>query len=353
VKQSASMATGITGKIWTAPFLLIVGIMLFLLNLAVGAVSLPILTIVGTLSDLIWLGPDVARDNDPRTFAILMHIRLPRAVAAILAGSALAVSGAAMQGLFRNPMASPDIMGISAGAALGAVLGISLGVAAWHPMMVPLFSVVGSLITAVIVFFLAGRAGAVNLLFIILAGLALSSLLGGAISAVLLFSQEYEVAQFIFWTMGGLEGRMWQHVLWPAPWIVGLMVLALFQGRALNLLSQGEENAHGIGLNVRGTKVVILILTAGLTSLAISISGPIGFIGLMVPHLVRIITGPDHRSLLPLSAIAGAIFVLFCDLIGRWLIAPHEIKVGIITSIVGGSYFIYLIIRTYRQGRWL
>lgn len=333
--------------------LVVACLLLFLLNLAIGAVSLPIMTIINSLVDLVMVGPDFAQENDPRTYAILMHIRLPRAFAALLAGSALAVSGAAMQGLFRNPMASPDIMGISAGAALGAVLGIALGVAHWHPMIVPAFSIMGSLVTATIVFLLVGRAGTVNLLFIILAGLALSSLLGGATSAVLLFSQEYEVAQFIFWTMGGLEGRMWQHVLWPAPWIILLIVIAMFQGNALNLISQGEENAHGIGLNVRGTKVVILMLTAGLTSLAISISGPIGFIGLMVPHLVRMITGPDHRSLLPLSACVGAMFVLFCDLIGRWLIAPHEIKVGIITSIVGGSYFIYLVIRTYRQGRWL
>lgn len=331
--------------------LFVFGFLILLLYLALGAVSLPLNETIQCLVDLVLHGENYVRQEYPRTSAILLHIRIPRSIAAILSGGALALSGAAMQGLFKNPMASPDVMGISAGASLGAVLGITLGVAVYHPLMVPIFSIVGALLTATFVFVLAGRGGAMQLLFVILAGLAISSLLGGAVSAILLFSQEYEVSQFIFWTMGGLEGRMWQHILWPAPFILIFSYLTFRLGKPLNLLSIGEENAHGMGLDVRSTKIQVLVYTSVLTSLAISISGPIGFIALMVPHLVRLIFGPDHRILLPLSMYVGAMFVLLSDLLGRWLISPHEIKVGIITSILGGTYFVFLIIRYQRMGR--
>jgi iron complex transport system permease protein len=188
-------------------------------------------------------------------------------------------------------------------------------------------------------------------LFVILSGLALSSLLSGATSAALLMAQQYEISQFIFWTMGGLEGRLWVHVLWPAPGIVLVAWWLYRQAQPLNLIALGEENAHGMGLNVQRTQHSTLIGSAFLTALAISISGPIGFIGLMIPHFVRLVIGPDHRSLMPYSAIFGALFVLMADLLGRTLIAPHEIKVGIITALIGGSYFVFLILRIQKQGK--
>ncbi len=327
------------------------GLVILLAYLSLGAVSLPLSDIINTLMDALLHGEDYAREQHPRVVAILFYIRGPRAVAAILAGGGLALAGAAMQGLFKNPMASPDIMGISAGSSLGAVVAITFGLAAYHPLVIPGFSIVGGLLTASFVFALAGRAGVMQLLFLILAGLAVSSLLGGAVSAVLMFSQEYEISQFIFWTMGGLEGRMWQHILWPAPLILVVGYLTFRLGQPLNVLSLGEENAHGMGLDVQSIKFRVLLYTALLTSLAISMAGPIGFVGLMVPHFVRMIMGPDHRVLLPLSMFVGATFVLFCDLLGRWLIAPYEIRVGVITSIVGGTYFVFLIMRYYRMGR--
>jgi iron complex transport system permease protein len=208
------------------------------------------------------------------------------------------------------------------------------------------------LITAGFVYLIAGRQS-INLLIVILAGMAVSSLLGGAISAVLLFSRQYEVAQFIFWTMGGLEGRMWKHIAPVLPLMLFVMLWVLLQARALNVLSLGDENAHGMGLNVRRSKLQILLLVAFLTALAISVAGPIAFVGLMVPHIIRLMFGPDHRLLLPLSAYLGALLVLLSDWFGRVVIAPHEIKVGIITAIVGGSYFIFLILRLQRTGRLL
>lgn len=342
VKKGTSIAVILSGPI------------LFLAYLAIGAVDLPINEILSVLKYAIRGELDIAQTLFPRTTAILIHIRLPRALAAILAGTALALAGAAMQGLFRNPLASPDILGISAGSSLGAVLAITLGLSTLHPLVLPSFAITGALSTALLVYVLALRTDMIHqLLFIILAGLALSSLLTGAISATLLMAQQYEISQFIFWTMGGLEGRLWSHVLWPMPAIILLCALLLRLSPALNVMSLGEENAHGMGLNVVKTRQWVLLFSALLTALAISIAGPIGFVGLMIPHLIRLLIGPNHRRLMPMSAFAGGWFVLAADLIGRSIIPPHEIKVGIITAIVGGSYFIYLIVRIQRRGPWV
>jgi iron complex transport system permease protein len=332
--------------------LLASGPLLLLAYLALGAVALPIGELLAVIKYALLGDLDSARDLFPRTSAILLHIRLPRALAGLLAGSSLAIAGAAMQGLFRNPLASPDILGISAGSSLGAVLAITTGTALLHPLVLPAYAIVGALISAALIYALALRSEAgQQLLFIILAGLALSSLLTGATSAALLLAEQYEISQFIFWTMGGLEGRMWPHVLWPAPFLILFGGLLIRLAKALDLISLGEENAHGMGLDVEQTRRRTLILCSVVTALAIAIAGPIGFIGLMVPHLVRLLFGPNHRLLLPLSAFIGAWLVLAADLIGRTLIAPHEIKVGIITAVLGGSYFIFLIVRLQRQGK--
>lgn len=330
--------------------LVLLALAAFILYLAMGAVKLPVAETAEVLWHLLWKGESYVRAEYPRASAILLHIRLPRAVAAIMAGAALGVAGAAMQGLFRNPMASPDIMGVTAGSSLGAVIAIGSGAALWHPLAVPGFSIVGALTTALFVYAVAGGKR-INLLIVILTGMAVSSLLGGAISAVLLFSQQYEIAQFIFWTMGGLEGRMWQHITPVLPFFLITIALLLIQGRTLNVLSLGDENAHGMGLGVARSKLTLLLMVSVMTALAISIAGPIAFVGLMVPHIVRLIAGPDHRRLLPASAYIGALMVLLSDWFGRVVIAPHEIKVGIITAVLGGSYFIFLIIRMQRTGR--
>ncbi|TVQ28675.1 MAG: iron ABC transporter permease [Spirochaetaceae bacterium] len=321
--------------------------------LAFGAVTLPIGSVVRVLLRVVAPGGiDPAELDAPmrRVYAILYHIRLPRAVAALFAGLALAVSGAAVQGLFRNPMASPDILGISAGSSLGAVLAIVSGLVVLHPLAVPGASFLGALAAASFVYTIAARRGGTHLIYVILAGLAVSSLLSGLVSAVLVFSEEYALSQFIFWTMGGLEGRTWANVTAPIPFILVLSVVLMFHANPLNLLSLGEEQAHSLGVRVEAIKVSVLVISSMLTAMAIAIAGPIAFIGLMVPHLVRMVTGPNHRTLLPFSALAGAIFLLGSDLVARLLFAPHEIKTGIVTAVIGGPYFIFLIIRYQRRG---
>ncbi|MBD1569644.1 MULTISPECIES: iron ABC transporter permease [Aliivibrio] len=324
---------------------------LFLTYLSLGAVHIPIIDILAMFKSYIFGGSELATKEYPLASAIVMHIRLPRACAAIMAGGALALAGSCTQGLFKNPLASPDVLGVSSGSSFGAVIAIVTGFSFMNPIWLPVFTTVGALAASAFIYVLASRHSSSQILFLILTGLALSSLLGGARMGLLLMAQQYEVSQFVFWAMGGLDGRMWQHLLWPTPVIIIVSTLLLKESRSLNLLALGEESAHGMGLNVKQTRFKLLMFATLLTAMSIAIAGPIGFIGLMVPHLVRLLVGPSHEKLLPFSAIFGVIFLLVCDLLGRWIIAPNELKAGIITSFIGGCYFIGLIIRFQRKGR--
>jgi iron complex transport system permease protein len=286
---------------------------------------------------------------DARDVTIILFLRLPRVIAAMLVGAALAVCGTVMQGLFRNPMASPEILGVSAGASLGAVIGISTGLASMSLAIMPALTMVGALVCAALIYLISSSRGTTSLLAIVIAGMAISSLCNGLTSALLLFSKEYEVSQYIFWTMGGLDGRSWQHLLYAAPVLVPGMVVLSFSARELNLFSLGEEGARSLGMRVERSKRSLLALSAVVTGVAISVSGPIGFVGLLVPHLFRFIVGADHRALIPASALGGALFLVLCDLVGRALLPPFEIRVGIITAILGSPYLLALIIRMQRR----
>lgn len=287
---------------------------------------------------------------DPQAATIILGLRLPRVLAAVLVGSSLAACGAVMQGLFRNPMASPEILGVSAGGSLGAVAALTTGLAGLSGLVTPAFTMAGALVAAAGIYLLSSSRGVTSLLFIVIAGMAISSLFNGVSSALLLFAREHEVSQYFFWTIGGLEARGWQHILYAAPVLVpGVAVLSLFW-RELNVLSLGEESALGLGMNVEFTKRVLLALSAVVTGVAISVGGPIGFVGLLVPHVFRLVSGPDHRTLLPASILGGALFLVLCDLAGRAIAPPYEIRVGIITSVLGSPYLLSLVIRSQRRG---
>jgi iron complex transport system permease protein len=287
---------------------------------------------------------------EARDVTIILHLRLPRVLAALLVGSSLAVCGVVMQGLFRNPMASPEILGVSAGGSLGAVIAITSGFARLAGLALPLFTVTGALAASAVIYLISSARGATSLLFIVIAGMAVSSLLNGVSSALLLFAKEHEVSQYFFWTMGGLEGRSWQHILYAAPLLIPVLFALSLYSRELNLFTLGEEGALALGMHVESTKRILLALAAVATGVAISVGGPIGFIGLLVPHFFRLLSGPDHRSLIPASALGGALFLVLCDLAGRAIAPPYEIRVGIITAILGSPYLLSLVIRTQRGG---
>jgi iron complex transport system permease protein len=314
----------------------------------IGSVPVPPRSLVRIILHALGF-PGVAA-ADQQDVAILLLLRLPRALAATLVGGALATCGVVMQGLFRNPMASPEILGISAGGSLGAVAAITTGLAGWSLFTMPLLTIVGALLSAACIYALSTTRGTTSLLFIIIAGMAISSLFNALTSGLLLFSREYEVSQYLFWTMGGLDGRTWQHILFSAPILIpGIVALCLF-ARDLNLFALGEEGAAALGVGVERTKRLLLAVSAVLTGVAIAVSGPIGFVGLLVPHLMRLIVGPDHRGLMPASALGGALFLVVCDLAGRAIAPPYEIRVGIITALLGSPYLIALLLRTQRRG---
>ncbi|WP_242426266.1 iron ABC transporter permease [Vibrio sp. qd031] len=335
----------------TVPICLAVSAIAFItVCLCLGTIWIAPSQLLGALWTSITHGGDASRDLYPLVHSIVLHIRLPRVLAAILAGGALAVAGAMSQGLFRNELASPDILGVSAGSSFAAVVSILTGLSLVHPLMTPIFSMGGALSVSVLIYTIARSVGQNGSLYLILCGLALSSLLGGLTMGLLLFAKEYQLSQFVFWTMGGLDGRVWEQVLWPALPLLLLVAVSIRQAKVLDVLGLGDLAAHGVGLNVQHSKARILLLVTLLTALSISIAGPIAFIGLMIPHILRLIIGPSHRRLIIYSFVIGALFLLFADLVGRWAIAPYEIKAGIIASVLGSSYLLYLIVRIQRKG---
>lgn len=291
-------------------------------------------------------GLDVAQGESE----IIFLIRLPRILVAVLVGAALGLCGAVMQGMFRNPMAEPGVIGISSGASLGTVIAISLGLVSKSLYYLPFAAAMGALAAALLVFFLATRGGKIPTLTLILSGIAVSTFIGAFTSLILSFSYEYQLKQFLFWTMGGLDDRRWEHVdlvFWPI--LLGMAVL-LFFSQELNILLLGEEEAQSLGINPAKVRTRLLFLASLTTALAVAVSGTIGFVGLIVPHIMRLLVGPDHRVLLPASALGGSVFLVCCDLIARTAFPLGEIRVGIVTALIGAPYFLYLLSKAKKEG---
>ncbi|MCF0155085.1 MAG: iron ABC transporter permease, partial [Veillonella sp.] len=277
------------------------------------------------------------------------YVRMPRVFVAVLVGGALALAGTVMQGLFRNPLADPGIMGVSAGAGLGAVLAIGLGFTAVSLWAMPVMAFLGALLTVLVTVGLTMKGGRVEPTILLLAGVAMSLLCGALTSGALTLMNEYQIKEFLFWMIGGLDGRRWDHlVMGLGPILLGgLGIVSL--GRQLNVLSLGDIEAQSLGLAVTRFRLILLALASAITAVAVCMSGAIGFVGLIVPHIMRRLVGPDHRFLLPASALAGAAFLLACDTLGRMLPGSGEIRVGVVTAVIGAPYFLYLLHRM-RQG---
>ncbi len=325
--------------------LILVGIV----AIGIGTVSIPPLRVVGLLLDA-FHAPWAGRDADPE-LVILMAIRVPRVLVAGLVGAALAVAGAQMQGLFQNPMASPDVIGTSTGAALGAVLAFVFGLAQVHAAWVPLLSCLGAAGSLAVVYGLTTRRGRTPVAMLLLAGVALNALLGSLTAfAISLSWVRYEVAQeVIFWLMGGLDDRTWTHVWMAVPLVAVGIAAAIALSRDLDLFSTGEDAAATLGLDVERAKQRVLAVAALLSGTAVAVCGVIGFVGLIVPHGLRLVVGPSHRRLIPAAALAGASFVIAADLVARTALAPIEIRLGIVTGICGAPFFLMLLGRYRRE----
>ncbi len=282
---------------------------------------------------------------------IVLQVRAPRLVVAALVGGGLAAAGTAMQGLFRNPMADPGIVGVSAGGALGGVLAMASGLYGITLLSLPMMSFAGALAAALAVYGIARGLGRESPAALLLTGMAVSAFLGAAVSLVItltVYNQEV-LREIVYWLSGGLEARSWRHVrLAGLPILFGLALL-MRQGRELNLLLLGDEEARALGVRVTAVRRRVLLAAALMTGAAVSVSGIISFVGLVVPHMLRLVIGPDHRLLIPASGLGGAIFLIAADMVARLIVEPAEVRVGIITATAGAPFFLWLLYRHRRR----
>lgn len=315
-----------------------------LLAMGIGSIPIPPAVVVAVLLERLGIESGIA--VEPQQASIIWGIRLPRVLLATLVGSGLALAGALLQGIFRNPLADPGLIGVSSGAALGAVAVIVLGFAPLGLFTLPVVAFGGGVLATLIVYRLAQRSGHTSVAAMLLVGIAFNALAGAAIGVLTYLADDPELRSIVFWTMGGLGGALWESVLGVLPFTLLAVVLAPLLGRALNLFTLGEAEARHLGVHIERTKQLAVVVAALATGAGVAVAGPIGFIGLVVPHLVRLTLGPDHRVLLPASALGGAILLLLADIGARTIAAPAEVPVGVITAFAGGPFFLYLILRS-------
>lgn len=297
---------------------------------------------------------DILRGAGEKTYTfIVWNIRLPRTVLIALTGAALSGSGAAYQGLFRNPLADPFLIGVASGAGLGAVIAMSIQwpYSFWGLMAIPMSAFLAALLTVFIVYYLARVGRTIPTTNLILAGVAFSSF-ATSLTSFLMLRSTSEVRRALGWLLGGASQSGWTAVLAMLPYLaIGLGIL-LFSGYRLNLLQFGDDQAQQLGLNVTRTKTILLVAASLATAAAVAFSGIIGFIGLIVPHIMRLWFGGDYRRLIPLSIVGGASALLVADVIARVVLAPQEIPVGIVTALVGAPFFLWVLRRVKNQGYW-
>ncbi len=326
--------------LWVSIFL----VMALLISIVLGSVMIPLREVLRVL---------VGQSSNETFSTIMWSIRLPRTVLIALVGAALAGSGAAYQGLFRNPLADPYLIGVASGAGLGAVLAMSfnLSISVFGMLAIPAAAFLASLLTVFLVYMFARVGSDVPATNLILAGVAVSSFTGSLTSFLMLHSNG-ELRRALSWLLGGVSLTGWPSILALIPYLtVGLGVLVL-SGHALNLLQFGDEQASQLGLDTRRARLIIIIAASLVTAAAVSFAGIIGFIGLIVPHIVRIFFGADYRRIIPLSILGGASVLLLADVLARILLAPQELPVGIVTALAGAPFFLWVLRRAKNLGHW-
>ncbi|AZR82994.1 FecCD family ABC transporter permease [Thiomicrospira sp. S5] len=323
--------------------LALITLLVSLYSLSVGAISIDTAQVLSAL-----FGADVAMQTD----LVVNEIRLPRLLLGILVGAGLAVSGAAMQGLFRNPLADPGLVGVSSGAALAAVTVIVLGssflsqwVVFWGFFALPFAAFLGGLFVTWLIYRVATKNGRTDVGLMLLTGIAINAIAGSATGILTYFATDEELRTLTFWTMGSIASASWQDLaVATVPILVAVLLLPYF-ARPLNAFLMGEAVTSHMGFNVKQLKWGVIALTALSVGAAVSVSGVIGFVGLVAPHIVRLILGPDHRWVLPGSALVGAILVVASDMFARTVLSPAELPIGIVMSAIGGPFFLWLLIQ--------
>ncbi|NBC18773.1 MAG: iron chelate uptake ABC transporter family permease subunit [Bacteroidetes bacterium] len=324
-------------------------------GLAVGAVAISPGQVLAILGEQVGLSLPWAFET--RQELVLTAIRLPRVLLAIGVGGGLAVSGAVMQGLFRNPLADPSLIGVSSGAALMAVVTIVLGATvfgAWSDLLgaflLPAAAFAGGVLATVIVYRLATREGRTSVATMLLAGIAINALAGAGTGLMIFVADDDQLRDLTFWTLGSLGGATWTQLAVVGPLLLGGMLAAPLLARPLNAMLLGEGEAQHLGIHTERVKQIVIGLAALVVGAAVAVSGIIGFIGLVVPHLLRLAVGPDHRVLVPGSALLGGALLVGADLLARTIVAPAELPIGIVTALLGAPFFLWLLLRDRSRG---
>ncbi|MEQ8672065.1 MAG: iron ABC transporter permease [Aggregatilineales bacterium] len=325
-------------------------IVVFLLGVGIGAVPInPNQALAIVLNEF---GIDTGVDFEQRQQAVLIVIRLPRVVLGLLVGASLAVSGAAIQGLFRNPLADPGLIGISGGAAFSAAVMIVLGnsvlsgvEAILGGFSIPIAAFLGGVLTTFVIYRIASIGGKTDIATMLLAGIAINALSVAGVGLMTFISDDEQLRDIIFWNLGRLTLATWDNLAIVAPLILLGMIPIAFFARPLNALLLGESEAGHLGVNVERTKQIVIVCVAMTVGAGVALAGAIGFLGLVVPHLLRLAVGPDHRFVLPGSALLGASLLIGADLFARTVAVPAEVPLGIVTALIGGPFFLWLLLR--------
>ncbi|MEM8486482.1 MAG: iron ABC transporter permease [Bacteroidota bacterium] len=328
-------------------------LVVFVVSLGLGGITISPVQVLGILLDRLGLSSGIAYADQQAM--VLMAIRLPRILLAMLVGAGLAVSGAIMQGLFRNPLADPGLIGVSSGAALAAVLMIVFGTTIlgtastiWQLWAIPLAAFLGSLAAIYLVYTLATWKGQTSVATMLLAGIALNALTAAGTGLMLMIADDAQLRDITFWTLGSVGGATWKSLAIIAPLVLIGIGIAIKLAASLNAMMLGEADATHLGIKVQYVKGLVVWITGLTVGATVAVTGIIGFVGLVVPHLLRLATGPDNRLLVPGSALLGASLLLAADLLARTIIAPAELPIGIVTSLLGAPFFLWLLLK-YRD----
>ena len=327
--------------------LVLVSAVAFAFSITTGASNASIIDVIVSMATG---SADGALSNRDRI--VIFDIRLPRAILGFLIGGGLAVSGAVMQGLFRNPLADPGLIGISAGSSLGAVAMIVLGGGVLAPIAhifgifsLPIAAFIGGLVTTVLLYKVATRHGQTSIATLLLAGIALGSLALAGTGILIYMADDRQLRDLTFWSMGSLAGSTWSKVIGAGPIIILSLLPLPFMARGLNALTLGEAAAFHMGVAVQRLKNVAIVSVAAAVGASVAVSGGIGFVGIIVPHILRMVIGPDHRFLLPASALLGGSLLIVADVVARTIVSPAELPIGILTAGVGGPFFLWMLLR--------
>lgn len=315
-----------------------------LLAIGIGPVALPAGEVWSAL-----LAPLTGTETALRNHALVWQLRLPRILLAVLTGAVLALAGASLQGLFRNPLADPGLIGVSSGAALAAgsvIVFVGINAPAW---LLPLAAFGGGLGAAIIVARIARVGSITSVATLLLAGVAMTAMATAGLGLLSFLADDFALRSLTFWTLGSLGRATWRDLLPAIPMLLLAALVMLRMARALNALLLGEAEARHLGIDVERSKKYLLIWSTLGVGAAVALTGMIGFVGLIVPHLIRLLVGPDHRILMPAAACGGALLMVWTDAISRTLVAPAELPIGILTSLIGGPFFIYMLLQNRQR----